>query len=72
VRARSTSPNSLPDHYLPFSVPGLGLVIAFVALTTLGALTANLVGTGNSTRPTVRNEVPLVENRVSNTWRRPR
>ncbi|WP_238190458.1 DUF502 domain-containing protein [Methylobacterium frigidaeris] len=34
----------LPDHYLPFSVPGLGLVIAFVALTTLGALTANLVG----------------------------
>ncbi|RVU14542.1 DUF502 domain-containing protein [Methylobacterium oryzihabitans] len=34
----------LPDHYLPFSIPGLGLVIAFVALTTLGALTANLVG----------------------------
>ncbi|MGE7419034.1 DUF502 domain-containing protein, partial [Methylobacterium tarhaniae] len=29
---------------LPFSVPGLGLLIAFVALTTLGALTANLVG----------------------------
>src|SRR6478735_6260025 len=34
----------LPDHYLPFSIPGLGLVIAFVAVTMLGFLTANLVG----------------------------
>ncbi|WP_336489425.1 DUF502 domain-containing protein [Methylobacterium nigriterrae] len=34
----------LPDHYLPFSIPGLGLVIAFVAVTLLGFLTANLVG----------------------------
>ncbi len=36
--------NYLPDHYLPFSIPGLGLVIAFVAVTLLGFLTANLVG----------------------------
>ncbi len=36
--------NYLPDHYLPFSIPGLGLVIAFVAVTMLGVLTANLVG----------------------------
>ena len=34
----------LPDHYLPFSIPGLGLIIAFVAVTLLGFLTANLVG----------------------------
>ena len=37
-------PSYLPDHYLPFSIPGLGLVIAFVAVTLLGFLTANLVG----------------------------
>ncbi|MBX9932151.1 MAG: DUF502 domain-containing protein [Methylobacterium sp.] len=37
-------PSYLPDHYLPFSIPGLGLVIAFLAVTLLGFLTANLVG----------------------------
>lgn len=38
-------PNAyLPDNYLPFPVPGIGLVIALVALTLLGFLTANLVG----------------------------
>ena len=38
-------PNSyLPDSYLPYPVPGFGLVIAFVGLTLLGFLTANLVG----------------------------
>ena len=30
-----------PDVYLPFDIPGLGLIIAFVLLTLLGALTAN-------------------------------
>lgn len=34
----------LPDAYLPYPVPGIGLVIALVALTLLGFLTANLVG----------------------------
>ncbi|MYZ47316.1 DUF502 domain-containing protein [Rhizobiales bacterium L72] len=33
-----------PDSYLPFSVPGVGLVVAVVLLTLLGFLTANLVG----------------------------
>jgi uncharacterized membrane protein len=33
-----------PEAYLPFNIPGLGLIIAFVALTLLGFLTANLVG----------------------------
>ena len=33
-----------PDHYLPFSVPGFGLVVALVFLTVLGFLTANIIG----------------------------
>ena len=33
-----------PDHYVPFSVPGFGLVVALVFLTLLGFLTANFVG----------------------------
>lgn len=33
-----------PDHYLPFSMPGVGLVIAFIGLTLIGWLAANLVG----------------------------
>ena len=33
-----------PETYLPVNIPGFGLIIAFVALTLLGFLTANLVG----------------------------
>ena len=33
-----------PENYLPIKIPGFGLIIAFVALTLLGFLTANLVG----------------------------
>src|SRR3954466_7221968 len=33
-----------PETYLPVKVPGFGLIIAFLALTLLGFLTANLVG----------------------------
>ena len=33
-----------PDTYSPVPIPGTGLVIAFVGLTLLGFLTANLVG----------------------------
>src|SRR5579872_7481489 len=33
-----------PECYLPWPIPGTGLVIAFAALTLLGFLTANLVG----------------------------
>jgi uncharacterized membrane protein len=33
-----------PETYLPWPIPGTGLIIAIVALTTLGFLTANLVG----------------------------
>jgi uncharacterized membrane protein len=33
-----------PETYLPFNLPGLGLIIVFATLTLLGFLTANLVG----------------------------
>ncbi len=33
-----------PTTYLPFDIPGIGLVIAFVGLTLIGALTAGYVG----------------------------
>lgn len=33
-----------PETYLPFGLPGSGLVVAVVALTLLGFLTANLIG----------------------------
>src|SRR6476659_1110979 len=33
-----------PETYLPWPIPGTGLIIAIVALTLLGFLTANLVG----------------------------
>jgi uncharacterized membrane protein len=34
----------LPESYLPFAIPGFGLLVALVGLTLLGFLTANLAG----------------------------
>lgn len=36
--------DALPDAYLPFRVPGLGVVLVFLGLTLLGFLAANLAG----------------------------
>lgn len=33
-----------PETYLPFSIPGIGLVLAAVALTLIGAVTAGFLG----------------------------
>jgi uncharacterized membrane protein len=33
-----------PDNYLPFSVPGFGLIVALVLITLVGFLTANIIG----------------------------
>jgi uncharacterized membrane protein len=33
-----------PDTYLPFPVPGIGLIVAILGLTLIGALAANLIG----------------------------
>jgi uncharacterized membrane protein len=34
----------LPESYLPFTIPGFGLIVAIIMLTLLGFVTANLVG----------------------------
>ena len=33
-----------PDNYLPFTVPGFGLIVAIVLITLIGFLTANFIG----------------------------
>jgi uncharacterized membrane protein len=33
-----------PDNYLPFKIPGFGLIFALAFITMIGALAANLVG----------------------------
>ncbi|RWN05100.1 MAG: DUF502 domain-containing protein, partial [Mesorhizobium sp.] len=33
-----------PDTYLPFPVPGFGLIVALVLITFIGFMTANIVG----------------------------
>ncbi len=33
-----------PDNYLPFSIPGFGLIVAFFLITIIGFLTANFIG----------------------------
>jgi uncharacterized membrane protein len=33
-----------PNHYLPFAIPGVGVIILVVALTLIGFLTANYLG----------------------------
>ncbi len=37
-------PNWNPGTYLPFDVPGLGLVVSFIGLTFIGFLTAGITG----------------------------
>ncbi|MFA5958424.1 DUF502 domain-containing protein [Hyphomicrobium sp.] len=52
-----------PDTYLPFPVPGLGLVIAVVGLTLIGALAANLLGrTLVSSGELMMSRTPIVRN----------
>ena len=33
-----------PDYYLPFAIPGVGVLFAIILLTIIGALAANLLG----------------------------
>jgi|JI10StandDraft_1071094.scaffolds.fasta_scaffold251645_2 uncharacterized membrane protein len=37
-------PEYNPERYLPFSIPGIGLIIVLLVLTTIGAVTAGLFG----------------------------
>lgn len=52
-----------PDEYLPFTIPGLGLVIAAVLITLIGFLGANLIGRSIvSYGESVLARMPLVRN----------
>ncbi|WP_237151592.1 DUF502 domain-containing protein [Oryzibacter oryziterrae] len=52
-----------PDTYLPFPVPGYGLVVALIVITVIGFLTANIVGaTIFSFSETLFQRMPLVRN----------
>ncbi|PLW77747.1 DUF502 domain-containing protein [Cohaesibacter celericrescens] len=52
-----------PDNYLPFSVPGVGLIFSFLIITILGFLTANFVGRNLVTFGEVMvGRMPLVRN----------
>ncbi len=52
-----------PDSYLPFSVPGVGLLFAILIITLLGFLTASLVGrTIVAYGEGLLDRVPLVRN----------
>lgn len=52
-----------PDTYLPFPLPGLGLVVAIVGLTLIGALAANLLGrTLVSSGELMLSRTPIVRN----------
>lgn len=52
-----------PDTYLPFPVPGLGLLVAFIGLTIIGALAANLLGRSLvSTGELMLGQMPIVRN----------
>lgn len=55
-----------PDTYLPFPVPGVGLIVAFVSLVFIGFLTANIAGrTLLSYGESVLGRMPVVRNLYS-------
>jgi uncharacterized membrane protein len=50
-----------PDAYLPFPLPGFGVIFAFFGLTLLGFLAANLAGrTFLSVGETILNRTPII------------
>jgi uncharacterized membrane protein len=55
-----------PESYLPFAIPGMGLLIAILGLTLLGALAANIFGrTLIDLGERILNTVPLIRNLYS-------
>jgi uncharacterized membrane protein len=52
-----------PDNYLPFAVPGFGLIVALAMITLVGFLTANIIGRSIlSIGERVLHRTPLVRN----------
>lgn len=55
-----------PDNYLPFSIPGVGLVFAILSLTILGFITANYLGRSIiSSGERILSRMPLIRNLYS-------
>ncbi len=53
----------LPETYLPFAVPGIGLLFGIVGVTIIGALTANLLGRSMvSAGEMILDRMPFVRN----------
>lgn len=52
-----------PDNYLPFAVPGFGLIVALVMITLIGFITTNIIGRSIvSYGEKLLNRMPLVRN----------
>ncbi|MGE0499778.1 MAG: DUF502 domain-containing protein [Rhizobiaceae bacterium] len=52
-----------PDNYLPFAVPGFGLIVALLIITLIGFLTANIIGRSIvQVGERLLNRMPLVRN----------
>ena len=50
-----------PETYLPFSIPGIGLLLALVFLTLIGALTAGILGRAiNHLFEGILNRLPVI------------
>lgn len=55
-----------PDYYLPFSLPGVGLIVAILVLTFLGFITANYLGRSViASGERMLNRMPLIRNLYS-------
>lgn len=53
----------LPETYLPFAVPGIGLLFGIVGVTVIGALTANLLGRSMvAAGEVILDQMPIVRN----------
>lgn len=54
-------PHYNPENYLPFSLPGIGLIIVLVVLTTIGAVTAGIFGRlTRQLMESVLNRLPII------------
>jgi uncharacterized membrane protein len=54
-------PEYNPETYLPFSIPGIGLLLALVGMTLIGALTAGIIGRAlNGLLEGILNRLPVI------------
>lgn len=59
-------PQYNPETYLPFSIPGIGLLLALIGLTLIGALTAGILGRAvNQLLEGILNRLPVIRSLYS-------